>query len=46
MTSEDSFEKRLTELLHRWDCPAPDALGDYYLGFADAEMQSVIYSAS
>jgi hypothetical protein len=42
MTSEDSFEKRLTELLHRWDCPTPDALGDYYLGLADAENQSVI----
>jgi hypothetical protein len=42
MPSEDSFEKRLTELLHRWDCPTSDELGDYYLGFADAEMQNVI----
>lgn len=42
MAAEDSFDRHLIEYLHRWDCPTPDALGDFYLDLADAETRSVI----
>jgi hypothetical protein len=33
------FERRLRQALHRFDCPSPDLLRDYYWGYLPAEQQ-------
>lgn len=36
------FDRRLHQLLYRFDCPDGEALGNYHLGLADAESAAVL----
>ena len=39
---DDQMELKLKKTLFRWDCPHPDLIGDYYLGYISKENKETV----